>query len=216
MGGIETIWPNKSISAQKKLSRPDQLLPSQAQLCELSHSKRSMQHRKDHLGGPSARFKGLLNSYFYPLPFTLHLLALALIPLWYTVSLSGVPLNRRGKGINVRLGQSEPSKIESSLTLSCLTVSMSILSRDRVGYSLAKSSSDLLHALDPEIEITLRRLRKVRSTVVSNSSSSYSTSNSASNSNNSISLTNNSDFSECNSSNINLGCNFCPNKAQEP
>ncbi|RDX81564.1 hypothetical protein CR513_37737, partial [Mucuna pruriens] len=41
---------------------------------------------------------------------------------------------------------------------------------------MTRSSSDLLYELDPEIEITLRRLRKSRNIVVSNSSNSVSSS----------------------------------------
>ncbi|RDX95670.1 hypothetical protein CR513_21773, partial [Mucuna pruriens] len=62
-----------------------------------------------------------------------------------------------------------------------------------------ESNSNILHELDPEIDRTLRRLRKVRSTIVNNSSSS----NYVSNSNNSVSTTNDSDFSEYSSSNVN-------------
>ncbi|RDX82205.1 hypothetical protein CR513_37038, partial [Mucuna pruriens] len=54
------------------------------------------------------------------------------------------------------------------------------------------SSSNILYELDPEIDRTLRRLRKVRSTVVRNSGSS----NSVSNFDNSVSTTNDSDFSK--------------------
>ncbi|RDX94122.1 hypothetical protein CR513_23532, partial [Mucuna pruriens] len=53
------------------------------------------------------------------------------------------------------------------------------------------SSSDPLYDLDPEIEITLRRLRKARNIVVSNSS------NFVSSSDNSSPLSNNSNFVEC-------------------
>ncbi|RDX61272.1 hypothetical protein CR513_60513, partial [Mucuna pruriens] len=103
------------------------------------------------------------------------------------------------------------SKIESSPTLSHPFVSEFALSRDSVGYNLvesisdpslpraSRSSFDPLHALDPEIEITLLRLRKVRHTVVSNSSSF----NFVSNSNISIYATNEYDFSEYSSSNAN-------------
>ncbi|RDY03452.1 hypothetical protein CR513_12962, partial [Mucuna pruriens] len=66
--------------------------------------------------------------------------------------------------------------------------------------------SDLLHALDPEIELTLHRLRKVRNTIVSSSSSF----NSASNSDNSISITNDFDSFEYSISNINSDCNYEP------
>ncbi|RDY14139.1 hypothetical protein CR513_00833, partial [Mucuna pruriens] len=77
---------------------------------------------------------------------------------------------------------------------------------------MTRSSSYILHELDPEIDKTLCRLRKVRNIVVSNSGSS----NSASNSNNSISVINNSDFSWCSSSNINSDCNFGLSNFQEP
>ncbi|RDX75210.1 hypothetical protein CR513_44940, partial [Mucuna pruriens] len=78
--------------------------------------------------------------------------------------------------------------------------------------SATTSGSDLLPILDPEIEITLRRLRKVRNTVVSASSSS----NSSSNFDNSIYVTNDFDFSKYNSSNINPDSNFVVSKSQEP
>ncbi|RDY14195.1 hypothetical protein CR513_00785, partial [Mucuna pruriens] len=74
-----------------------------------------------------------------------------------------------------------------------------------------KSSSNILYELDPEIDRNLSRLRKVMNTVVSNSSSS----NSASNSNNSVSVTNDSNFSEYSSSNINSDCNFGLSNFQE-
>ncbi|RDX77801.1 hypothetical protein CR513_42008, partial [Mucuna pruriens] len=61
---------------------------------------------------------------------------------------------------------------------------------------LTRSSFYLLYDLDPEIEITLRRLRKVRNTVVSNSSSS--------NSDHSNFATNDSDSFEYNS--VNTSC----------
>ncbi|RDX97362.1 hypothetical protein CR513_19874, partial [Mucuna pruriens] len=43
---------------------------------------------------------------------------------------------------------------------------------------MTRSSTDPLYAFDPEIELTLRRLRKIRNTVVNTSSSSDSTINS--------------------------------------
>ncbi|RDX67693.1 hypothetical protein CR513_53393, partial [Mucuna pruriens] len=60
-----------------------------------------------------------------------------------------------------------------------------------------KSSSDPLYDLDLEIEITLRRLRKARNIVVSNSDSS----NSVSSSDNSSPVTNSSNFIEYSSTN---------------
>ncbi|RDX98871.1 hypothetical protein CR513_18156, partial [Mucuna pruriens] len=63
------------------------------------------------------------------------------------------------------------------------------------------SSSNILHELDPEIDRTLRRLRKVRSTIVNNSSSF----NSVSNSDTSVSATNDSDFSKSSCFDINFG-----------
>ncbi|RDX71211.1 hypothetical protein CR513_49474, partial [Mucuna pruriens] len=57
------------------------------------------------------------------------------------------------------------------------------------------SSTDPLYALDPEIEITLRRLRKARNIVVSRSSNSISSSD------NSSPVTNNSDSVEYNITN---------------
>ncbi|RDY04571.1 hypothetical protein CR513_11715, partial [Mucuna pruriens] len=73
------------------------------------------------------------------------------------------------------------------------------------------SISNILYELDPKIDRTLHRLRKVRSSVVSNSSSS----NFVSNFDNSISATIDSDFSECSSSNINFDCNFGLSNFQE-
>ncbi|RDY00683.1 hypothetical protein CR513_16100, partial [Mucuna pruriens] len=73
------------------------------------------------------------------------------------------------------------------------------------------NSFDLLHDLDPEIEITLRRLRKIRNTVVSSSSSF----NFASNFDNSISATNDFDSFEYSRANISSNSNFGPNKSQE-
>ncbi|RDX98260.1 hypothetical protein CR513_18847, partial [Mucuna pruriens] len=61
------------------------------------------------------------------------------------------------------------------------------------------SSSNILYDLDPDIELTLRRLRKVRSTVVSTNSSP----NSSSNSDNNVSTTDNIDSSSYSSSNSN-------------
>ncbi|RDY06179.1 hypothetical protein CR513_09874, partial [Mucuna pruriens] len=76
---------------------------------------------------------------------------------------------------------------------------------------MIRSSSNILHELDPEIDRTLCRLRKVRSTIISNSSSS----NSFSNSDNTISGTNDFDFSEYNNSDINYDFNFGVNKSKE-
>ncbi|RDX87929.1 hypothetical protein CR513_30542, partial [Mucuna pruriens] len=61
-----------------------------------------------------------------------------------------------------------------------------------------ESSIDPLYDLDPEIELTLRRLRKARNIVVSNSSNS----NSVSSSDNNNSATNDSEFVEYRSTNI--------------
>ncbi|RDX65190.1 hypothetical protein CR513_56172, partial [Mucuna pruriens] len=61
----------------------------------------------------------------------------------------------------------------------------------------AMSSTNPLHDLDPEIEITLCKLRKARNIVVNNSNSS----NSVSNSNNSSPITNNFDSFEYSSTN---------------
>ncbi|RDX92497.1 hypothetical protein CR513_25367, partial [Mucuna pruriens] len=61
--------------------------------------------------------------------------------------------------------------------------------------------------VDPEIEITLCRLRKVWNTIVSNTSSS--------NFDNIVSITNDSDFLKCSSSNINSNCNFGLSNFQE-
>ncbi|RDX90154.1 hypothetical protein CR513_28014, partial [Mucuna pruriens] len=65
---------------------------------------------------------------------------------------------------------------------------------------MTRSSINILYELDPEIDGTLLRLRKVRSTVVSNSGS-YNYDNSAF-------TTNNSEFFEYSSSDINLDFNF--------
>ncbi|RDY08444.1 hypothetical protein CR513_07326, partial [Mucuna pruriens] len=73
------------------------------------------------------------------------------------------------------------------------------------------SSSNILHELDPEIDRTLRRLRKVRSVVVSNSNNF----NSISNSDNSASATNESNFFEYSSSDVNSHFNFGVSKSQE-
>ncbi|RDX92378.1 hypothetical protein CR513_25507, partial [Mucuna pruriens] len=70
------------------------------------------------------------------------------------------------------------------------------LFQEQVGILHLASSSDPLHELDPEIEITLRRLKKGRNVAVSSSS------NFSSNSDNSNSVTNDSDSLECNSANI--------------
>ncbi|RDY00600.1 hypothetical protein CR513_16200, partial [Mucuna pruriens] len=73
--------------------------------------------------------------------------------------------------------------------------------------------SNILHELDLEIYRTLRRLRKVRSIVVSNSNSS----NFVSNSDNSVSKTNDSDFYQYNSFNFNSDFNFGVSlKSQKP
>ncbi|RDX69855.1 hypothetical protein CR513_50979, partial [Mucuna pruriens] len=71
-----------------------------------------------------------------------------------------------------------------------------------------KSSAGPLHVLDPNIEITLRRLRKGRNTIVCNSNSS--------NSDNIVFVTNDFDSSECSSSNINSNCNFGLSNFKEP
>ncbi|RDY05456.1 hypothetical protein CR513_10708, partial [Mucuna pruriens] len=73
------------------------------------------------------------------------------------------------------------------------------LDRGGAGQELGsrRSSTDPLHELDPKIEITLRRLRRARNIVVSNSNSS----NSFSSSNNSSTNSNNSDSFEYSSTN---------------
>ncbi|RDX78311.1 hypothetical protein CR513_41431, partial [Mucuna pruriens] len=80
--------------------------------------------------------------------------------------------------------------------------------RDRC---ITRSSSKILYELDLEIDRTLRRLRKVRSFVISNSSSS----NSVSNSDNTISATNDFDFSKYSSFDINLDSNLVVSNFQE-
>ncbi|RDX98342.1 hypothetical protein CR513_18753, partial [Mucuna pruriens] len=77
---------------------------------------------------------------------------------------------------------------------------------------MTRSSSNTLYDLDPDIEITLRRLRKVRSTVVSANNSS----NSSSNSNNSVSAANNTDFSSHSNSNSNTYSNLDLTNSNKP
>ncbi|RDX89780.1 hypothetical protein CR513_28445, partial [Mucuna pruriens] len=83
----------------------------------------------------------------------------------------------------------------------------SIFTETKSRLAPARSNFDPLYDLDPEIEITLHRLRKVRNTVVNNSSSFDS----VSNSNNSISTTNDSDPFEYSSAKIS---SFDLNKSQ--
>ncbi|RDY02898.1 hypothetical protein CR513_13590, partial [Mucuna pruriens] len=64
---------------------------------------------------------------------------------------------------------------------------------------MTRSSSDPLYDLDPEIEITLRRLRKARNIVVSNSSNSISSSDSSipiTNTSNSVEYSSTNNFAE--------------------
>ncbi|RDX69221.1 hypothetical protein CR513_51693, partial [Mucuna pruriens] len=64
---------------------------------------------------------------------------------------------------------------------------------------MTRSSSASLYDLDPEIEITLRRLRKARSIVVSNSSnyvSSFDSSNPVTNTYNSVEYSSTNNFAE--------------------
>ncbi|RDY12775.1 hypothetical protein CR513_02372, partial [Mucuna pruriens] len=77
---------------------------------------------------------------------------------------------------------------------------------------MTKSSSNILYELDPEIDRTLRRLWKVKSYVVSNSSNS----NFVSNSNNTISATTDFDFFEYSSSDINPDPNLVVSNFEEP
>ncbi|RDY01001.1 hypothetical protein CR513_15728, partial [Mucuna pruriens] len=108
-------------------------------------------------------------------------------------------------------------EIESSPTLSNLSETKSSPTLLHPSLRLAetcmtRSSSNILYKLDPEIDRTLCTLRKVRSTVISNSGSSISVSNFGIN----VSTTNDSDFSEYSSSDINHDFNFVVSKSQEP
>ncbi|RDX65983.1 hypothetical protein CR513_55301, partial [Mucuna pruriens] len=89
-----------------------------------------------------------------------------------------------------------------------LTLLVGSLSDSEATEAKPLSSSNILYELDPKIDKTLHRLRKVRSIVVSNNGSS--------NSNNSVSATNDSDFSKYSSSNINSDFNFGISKSQKP
>ncbi|RDX92478.1 hypothetical protein CR513_25382, partial [Mucuna pruriens] len=84
--------------------------------------------------------------------------------------------------------------------------------RCNLEFGKRRSSSNILYELDPKIDKTLRRLRKVRSFVVSNSSSS----NFVSNSDNVVSTTNDFDFSKDSSSDINPDPNLVVSNFQEP
>ncbi|RDY04934.1 hypothetical protein CR513_11279, partial [Mucuna pruriens] len=93
----------------------------------------------------------------------------------------------------------------------CLRLSLVRLRLSLVSPSKTESSSNILHELDPEIDRTLGRLRKVRSPVISDNSSF----NSISNFDNSASA-NEYDFSKCSSFDINSDFNFGVSKSQEP
>ncbi|RDX89511.1 hypothetical protein CR513_28758, partial [Mucuna pruriens] len=76
---------------------------------------------------------------------------------------------------------------------------------------MTRSSSNILYELDPEIDRNLRRLRKVRSSIVSNSSNS----NSVANFDNTIFATNDFDFSEYKKFDINPDSNLVVRNFQE-
>ncbi|RDY11983.1 hypothetical protein CR513_03274, partial [Mucuna pruriens] len=123
------------------------------------------------------------------------------------------------------LGQTSPFPAKSNSMAQC-TIPQWRLSRSRrcrLGTGklkvikgdpscMTRSNTNILHELDPEIDRTFHRLRKVKSSVVSNSSSS----NSISNSDNIVSATNDSDFSKYNSYNINSNFNLGLSNFQEP
>ncbi|RDX99451.1 hypothetical protein CR513_17502, partial [Mucuna pruriens] len=124
--------------------------------------------------------------------------------------------------------ESSQSEIESAFYVPsafCHKILISTLSHNRTHYvfekndlglhyaiCMTRSNFNILYELDPEIDRTLHRLRKVRSTLVSNNGSS----NFVSNSDNSVSATNDSNFSECSSFNVNSDFNFVVSKSQEP
>ncbi|RDY01396.1 hypothetical protein CR513_15285, partial [Mucuna pruriens] len=81
-------------------------------------------------------------------------------------------------------------------------------------FQFERSSSNILYDLDPEIELTLRRIRKVRSTIVSTNSSPNSNSNS--NFNNSVFATNDTDLSSYSSSNSNTYSNLDLTNTNKP
>ncbi|RDX97138.1 hypothetical protein CR513_20123, partial [Mucuna pruriens] len=89
---------------------------------------------------------------------------------------------------------------DCTTTVSSMAIVVSALSRDRIRYSSIESLSDSsLPRANPDIDLTLQRLRKVRSTIVSTNSSP----NSSSNFDNSVFAANNTDFSSYSSSNSN-------------
>ncbi|RDX92451.1 hypothetical protein CR513_25417, partial [Mucuna pruriens] len=103
-----------------------------------------------------------------------------------------------------------PSQSNSSLSLvsQSETESKVVSVRDKC---MTRSSSNILHELDPEIDRTLRRLTKVRSSIVSNSSSFSS----ISNSDNTVSTTNDFDILKYSSSDINHDSNLVVSNFQE-
>ncbi|RDX98111.1 hypothetical protein CR513_19024, partial [Mucuna pruriens] len=74
------------------------------------------------------------------------------------------------------------------------------------------SSSNTLYDLDLDIELNLRRLRKVRSTIVSTNSSP----NSSFNSDNSVSAPHSTDFSSYSTSNSNTYANLDLTNSNKP
>ncbi|RDX74162.1 hypothetical protein CR513_46119, partial [Mucuna pruriens] len=116
--------PNKSISAQKKVSRLDQLLPSQAQLSGPSHSKRSVEHTKDHLRVESVS-SSRSRSHFHD----------------GARYLNGISFDRGVLQTPLCLPAFQ-SETESSPTLSRPFLFESTLSQDNVGYSFVESVSD--------------------------------------------------------------------------
>ncbi|RDY08467.1 hypothetical protein CR513_07311, partial [Mucuna pruriens] len=81
----------------------------------------------------------------------------------------------------------------------------------RLDHCMTRSSSNNLHSFDPEIDRTLHRLRKFRSTEVGNSCSFISISNSVNN----TFTTNNFDFAEFRSFDINSKPNIADNTSNE-
>ncbi|RDY13646.1 hypothetical protein CR513_01406, partial [Mucuna pruriens] len=79
-------------------------------------------------------------------------------------------------------------------------------------FCMTRSSSNKLHTFNPEIDKTLHRLRKVRSTEVSDSSSFISVSDSINN----TFTTDNSNFAESSSFDINFEPNIANNMSYEP
>ncbi|RDY12844.1 hypothetical protein CR513_02308, partial [Mucuna pruriens] len=101
-------------------------------------------------------------------------------------------------GVGLEFGKPKPLRLSD--------YQIGAVVEDASSFCMTRSSSNILYELDPEVDRTLRRLRKVRSFVVSNSSSS--------NSDNIVSTTNNFDFSEYSSFYINLDPNLVSRKME--